>query len=148
MPMLLRALVLLVGLAGPALAASADQLVIVTDEGRYPFSVEIADDPMERARGLMFREAMAEDHGMLFDFAREQPVAFWMKNTPLSLDMIFIKADGTIVRIADDTTPFSTDSIPSGEPVRFVLEVRADTSDRIEIEPGDRIEYQRVAPSK
>ncbi|MEW5421054.1 DUF192 domain-containing protein [Amorphus sp. 3PC139-8] len=144
MQRLIRVLVVLVGLAAPALAM-ADELVVVTDEGRYPFQVEIADDPMERAKGLMFRKEMAADHGMLFDFSREQPVSFWMKNTPLSLDMIFVKADGTIVAIAEDTTPFSTDAVPSGAPVRFVLEVLAGTSDKLDIEPGDRIEHRRVS---
>ncbi|MDQ0316429.1 DUF192 domain-containing protein [Amorphus orientalis] len=139
-----RVLVLVAALLAPGLAAAADTLVVVTDDARHEFTIEIADDPMERAQGLMFREEMAPDHGMLFDFAREQPASFWMKNTPLSLDMIFAKADGTIVRIAEDTTPFSTDSVPSGEPVRFVFEVLAGTSDRLDIEPGDRIEHPRV----
>lgn len=147
MPRLLRVLVFLVAFAAPALAI-ADELTIVTDEGRYPFQVEIADDPMERARGLMFRKQMAADHGMLFDFSREQPVSFWMKNTPLSLDMLFVKEDGTIVAIAEDTTPFSTEGVPSGQPVRFVLEVLAGTSDKLDIEPGDRIEHRRVVPAQ
>ncbi|WP_018701164.1 DUF192 domain-containing protein [Amorphus coralli] len=147
MSRLVSAFLLLIGLAVPALADTP--LTVVTKDGEsHAFTVEIADDPMERARGLMFREEMAPDHGMLFDFAREQPVSFWMKNTPLSLDMIFAKADGTIVRIAENTTPHSTDAVPSGAPVRFVLEVVAGTSDRLGIAPGDRIEHARVTPAE
>lgn len=144
---LVSAFLVFLALAVPALA---DQpLTIVTKDGQsHAFTVEIADDPMERARGLMFREEMAPDHGMLFDFAREQPVSFWMKNTPLSLDMIFAKADGTIVRIAENTTPQSTEAVPSEAPVRFVLEVVAGTSERLGIEAGDRIEHARVSPAE
>src|SRR5690606_8407415 len=93
----------------------------------------------ERAKGLMFRQEMAPDHGMLFDFGREQPVTFWMKNTPLSLDMIFIHADGTIYRIARDVAPMSERLTPSGAPVRYVLEVVAGTGARIGAEPGDHV---------
>ena len=96
----------------------------------------------------MFRTQMARDHGMLFDFKREQPVYFWMKNTYLSLDMIFVKADGTILSIAENTTPLSEATVPSGGPVRFVFEVVAGTSKRLGIAPGDKVVHplMRRAP--
>lgn len=149
MSVIARAVFALFLLAVPAgaFAASTD-LAIVTADGRsHAFTVELADDPIERARGLMFREEMAPDHGMLFDFAREDDVSFWMKNTPLSLDMLFARADGTIVAIAENTTPQSTEPVPSGAPVRFVLEVVGGTAARLGVAPGDRIEHRRVAPA-
>lgn len=146
MSILARAVLAIFLLAMPvgALAADPELAVVTADGGRHAFTIEIADDPIERAQGLMFRETMADDHAMLFDFAREQEVSFWMKNTPLSLDMIFAEADGTIVAIAENTTPQSTRSVPSGAPVRFVLEVVAGTSAKLGIAPGDRIEHARV----
>lgn len=89
----------------------------------------------------MFRRGMPADHGMLFDFATEQPVAFWMKNTPLPLDMIFIDAQGTVAGIAADTVPFSEAPIPSPVPVRAVLEVNAGTAARLGIAVGDRVRH-------
>jgi len=149
MSVIARAVLALLLLAMPVGAYAADtELRILTADGEsHAFTVEIADDPIERARGLMFRETMADDHGMLFDFAREQEVSFWMKNTPLPLDMIFAKADGTIVAIAENTTPQSTEAVPSGAPVRFVLEVVGGTSARLGIAPGDRIAHARVTPA-
>ncbi|MEM8552839.1 MAG: DUF192 domain-containing protein, partial [Pseudomonadota bacterium] len=112
--------------------------------GVHEFSVEIADDPIERAEGLMFREEMARDHGMLFDFAIPGPRSFWMKNTPLSLDIIFIQEDGTVESIVRATTPYSTDPIPSEGAVRFVLEVNAGVADEIALQPGDTLLHQRI----
>jgi uncharacterized membrane protein (UPF0127 family) len=115
------------------------RIVVVTQSGEHIFTVEWALTPEERARGLMFREQMAPDHGMVFDFLVEQPESFWMKNTPLSLDIIFIHANGTVARIARNTVPFSERNIPSGVPVRYVLEVVAGTSDRIGLAGGDTV---------
>ncbi|MGX1309448.1 uncharacterized membrane protein (UPF0127 family) [Amorphus suaedae] len=150
MSVLARAVLAFLLLATPvgAFAASTDLTIVTADGATHAFTVEIADDPMERARGLMFREQMAPDHGMLFDFAREDEVSFWMKNTPLSLDMLFAKADGTIVSIAENTTPQSTEAIPAGAPVRFVLEVVGGTAAKLGIAPGDRIEHARVTPAQ
>src|SRR5262245_30723445 len=83
-----------------ASSSRPDPLVVVTKSGEHPFTVEWATTAQEREHGLMFRESMADDHGMVFDFMVEQDVAFWMKNTPLPLDMIFIHDDGTVARIA------------------------------------------------
>jgi uncharacterized membrane protein (UPF0127 family) len=133
----------------PVQAAAADEFVAVleTATGPHRFAIEIADTPDERAQGLMFRETMAADAGMLFDYGFDQQgVAFWMKNTPLPLDMIFIRSDGTITQIAADTTPFSLEPVPSVLPVRFVLEVNAGTAKRLGLKPGDRLRHPRTTP--
>ena len=80
----------------------------------HPFSVELATNEDERSRGLMFRKQLPDGHGMLFDFEQDRPVAFWMHNTYVSLDMIFIRADGSILRIAENTEPLSDRLVPSG----------------------------------
>ena len=123
----------------PALAFAPGELVVATTKGEQRFTIELARTPEERARGLMYRESMADDHGMLFDFQTEQPVAFWMKNTPMSLDMIFIDGKGRVVSITTDTTPFSEAAIPSWRPVRAVLEVKAGTTARLGIATGDQV---------
>jgi len=116
-----------------------EELVVTTDAGPRRFQVEIADDPQERSRGLMFRRSMAADEGMLFDFKREEPASFWMENTYIPLDMIFIRADGTVESIAERTTPLSRDMVPSKGPVRYVLEINGGLSDTLGIEPGDTV---------
>ena len=135
--------------ATPAAAAesatpvSASEATVVTAAGnRYAFRVELARTPEERVQGLQERQTLAADAGMLFDFAAPQPVTMWMKNTPLALDMIFIAADGRIVNIARDTTPRSLKVIESDGPVRGVLEVRAGTTARLGIRPGDRVVHE------
>lgn len=124
-----------------AATAKAEPLTIVTRSGPKRFDVEVMRDDAGRARGLMFRRHMAADHGMLFDFERDEPVAMWMKNTYLPLDMVFIRPDGTISRIAADTEPLSTAVISSGSPVVAVLELNAGTAAKLGIQPGDRIEH-------
>ncbi|MBK5958360.1 hypothetical protein CCR97_09060 [Rhodoplanes elegans] len=126
------------GLSGAA-AFERQTLEIATKTGVHVFSVEVATTDAERAQGLMHRKELPEGTGMLFDFKRDEPVAMWMKNTYVSLDMIFITADGRIHRIAENTTPMSERIIPSGGPVRGVLEVVAGTAKKLGIAPGDRI---------
>jgi uncharacterized membrane protein (UPF0127 family) len=123
--------------APPALDEGA--LIIEASGGRFEFQVELAKTPTERARGLMFRESLADDHGMLFDFERPQPVAMWMRNTLIPLDILFIRGDGRISRIARDAQPLSDRVLESGEPVRAVLELRGGLTAERDIEPGDRI---------
>jgi len=118
-----------------------EEVVIETGSGSFKFSAEIADEPDERARGLMAREVMPPTHGMLFDFGKNAPVAMWMANTPLSLDMVFIRKDGTVARIASRTTPFSREVIASGEPVTHVLELNGGISAQIGLKIGDRIRH-------
>lgn len=124
-----------------AAAAATEPLTIVTKAGPKRFSVEVMRDDAGRSRGLMFRRHMAADHGMLFDFERDEPVTMWMKNTYLPLDMVFIRPDGTISRIAADTEPLSTAIIPSGSPVNAVLELNAGTAAKLGIQPGDRVDH-------
>lgn len=122
------------------------ELVIESPDAAHRFTVELAATPEARSRGLMFRERMDPDHGMLFDFQTEQNVAFWMKNTPLPLDILFIDGTGKVVRIAADTVPFSEAPIPSRTPIRAVLELNAGTAARLDIAPGARVKHPIFAP--
>jgi hypothetical protein len=135
-------LLLLGACSRPQAETSPDGLAMETitidaDKGPVAFQVEVASDFASREKGLMFRKTMQPDHGMLFDFKVTQGVAFWMKNTILPLDMIFILPDGVISSVASDTKPFSTDEIPSAEPVRAVLEINAGRAAALGIVPGD-----------
>ncbi len=103
------------------------------------FVAELASTPAERGKGLMFRTELADNHGMLFDFKETRDVNMWMKNTPLSLDMIFSDEDGKIVYVARNTVPYSEEIITPGVPVYAVLEVKAGTAHRLKIKPGDRL---------
>lgn len=144
-PVLARisALVLLGSLCvGPAAhAASIQPLEIVTKSGVQVFSVEIATTEDEKTTGLMYRKELPDGKGMLFDFSPEQQVSMWMKNTFISLDMIFIRADGRILRIAESTEPQSTKIISSGGLAKGVLEVIAGTARKYGIAPGDRVAH-------
>jgi uncharacterized membrane protein (UPF0127 family) len=120
-------------------AASVQPLEIVTKSGVQVFSVEMATTEEEKTTGLMYRKELADGKGMLFDFSPEQEVSMWMKNTFISLDMIFIRADGRILRIAENTEPQSTKIIPSRGLAKGVLEVIAGTAKKYGIEPGDRV---------
>lgn len=126
-------------LAWPAQAASTETLEIATRTGVRVFTVEIARTDEERRTGLMHRRHLPEGRGMLFDFSSPQEISMWMKNTYISLDMIFIDADGRILRIAEDTEPESTRIISSRGPARAVLEVIAGTARKYGIAPGDRV---------
>lgn len=117
-------------------------VIIETDTDEHVFEVELALTPGDRARGLMFRTELAPDAGMLFDFGAEQRVSMWMRNTYVALDMLFADADGVILRIEPNTTPLSERIIESGAPVRYVLEVVAGTTERLNIAPGNRIVVQ------
>jgi uncharacterized membrane protein (UPF0127 family) len=135
------AVLLAVCIAGPAFAAAGEAtLEIVTKGGVRAFIVELATTEAEREHGLMFRKTLPEGGGMLFDFKEERPVAFWMHNTYIPLDMIFIRADGLILNIAENTKPLSDALVPSGGPVRSVLEVIGGTARKLGIAPGDRVE--------
>jgi uncharacterized membrane protein (UPF0127 family) len=125
--------------AGPVRPAALQTLEIASKTGVHTFSVEMAENDADRAKGLMFRKELPEGRGMLFDFHRDQDVSFWMENTYIPLDMIFIRGDGRILRIAENTEPLSTRMIPSGGPVRAVLEVIGGTARKLGIAPGDRV---------
>ncbi len=118
-------------------------LTIVTASGaRHPFRVEVADTDLKRAQGLQWRKSLSAETGMLFDFHKPQPVFFWMKNTFVALDMIFIAGDGRIINIARETTPQSLTVIPSKAPARAVLEIAGGLAKRLGITKGDGVEHR------
>jgi uncharacterized membrane protein (UPF0127 family) len=135
-----------VTIAGPAWAAELKTLEIANKTGVHVFAVEIADTDATREKGLMFRKSLPEGQGMLFDFHEEQPVGFWMQNTYIPLDMIFIRGDGSILRIAENTEPLSTRIIPSGGPVRAVLELIGGSAHKFGIAPGDKVAFPIFKP--
>jgi uncharacterized membrane protein (UPF0127 family) len=134
-------------LSGGALAQSRDvtfpksSLVVVTNNREIKFDVELALNDAERSRGLMFREKLGPYDGMLFDFYQEAPVSFWMKNTLIPLDMVFIAGDGTIKHVHSNAVPLSTDTIPSQFPVRAVLEINGGSARLLGIKPGDKVKH-------
>ncbi|UJW73576.1 DUF192 domain-containing protein [Rhizobium sp. SL42] len=146
------ALFLLVGLVLPSLAEvtfDTGKLTIETTTGEVrEFDVEWAISMEQRARGLMQREHLAEDAGMLFDFGESRMVTMWMANTPLSLDMLFINETGRIVRVAERTTPFSEAIVGSGEPVRYVLEIRGGRAGQLGIAAGSRMRLPLAVPQR
>jgi len=126
-------------------------VVIDAEHGPVKFQTEVAADPASQETGLMFRKSLAPDAGMLFDFHRPDFQTFWMKNTVIPLDMIFIRADGTISSIAPNATPYSETPIPSYEPVRAVLEIGGGRAAQLGILPGDHVHasiFGNAAPGK
>ncbi|CAN5882003.1 DUF192 domain-containing protein [soil metagenome] len=116
--------------------------LVITSGGRdLKFDVEMATNDAERARGLMFREKLGPYDGMLFDFHQEAPVSFWMKNTLIPLDMVFIGADGTVRHVHSNAVPLSTDAVPSQFPVRGVLEINGGSARLLGIKPGDKVKH-------
>ena len=146
----LMALTGLVFIALPALAAQQfasfgkGELTIQTAAGPQKFAIELATDDVQREQGLMYRTRMAADAGMLFIYPHEQPVAMWMKNTNLPLDMLFVRADGTIARIRENAVPYSRENIPSGEPVQFVIELNAGRAQALGIKEGGHIRAPEI----
>ena len=126
-----------VGLIGPAMAADDTRLTIDTDHGPQVFTVELATTSEQMERGLMFRRNLPPDAGMLFVYPESQRVAFWMKNTLIPLDMLFIAGDNKVSRIVERTVPLSETPISSVGEVRAVLEVNGGTAARLGIKPGD-----------
>ncbi len=118
-----------------------EPVTVETQGGKEIFKAEIADTPELRQKGLMFRKQLGADEGMLFDFGAPRPVHMWMKNTYISLDMIFIRKDGTVVAIGANTEPLSEAVVGVEEPVKGVLEVAAGTAARIGLKPGDRVHH-------
>jgi uncharacterized membrane protein (UPF0127 family) len=118
-------------------------LVAETASGEKSFTIEVADEDHERAAGLMFRTEMPDDHGMLFEFQQTRPVAFWMKNTPMPLDLVFIGEDGKVIAVLPGE-PFSTASITPNAPTRFVLELKAGTAQKAGIVDGVRLRHPRI----
>ena len=131
--------------AGQAIACTYEQIDIRTGAGVSTYSIEIADDAAERAQGLMFRETMPRDHGMYFVYPTGRPVAFWMKNTPLPLDIIYINERGIVCSIAADTTPFSEEALPSGCAAQTVLELNGGEAKAAGIRVGAPVRHPAVA---
>ena len=131
------------GLRAEEALTKIEPLTIATDGDATMFTVEIADTDITRERGLMFRQRLPEGHGMLFDFGEPRPVSMWMKNTYIPLDMVFIRSDGTIAYIAENTVPKSLDTIGITEPVLAVLELPAGTARKKDIRAGDMV-YHRL----
>jgi uncharacterized membrane protein (UPF0127 family) len=123
----------------PFAALPQAEIEVATTSGAHRFRVWIAADDRSRSRGLMFIREMAEDRGMLFIFPVPQPAAFWMKDTYISLDLIFIDPLGRVLNVARDARPFSLSPIESDGPVLAVLELPAGTAARIGLAPGDQV---------
>jgi uncharacterized membrane protein (UPF0127 family) len=132
--------------AGQAEIRPLQPLVIQTPAGARTFQVELAGTPRQREVGLMCRQAMAGDRGMLFDFKRPQPVAFWMRNTLIPLDIIYIRADGRILSIARNAQPMDDTLLPSGGVILGVLELRGGRAAELGLLPGDRVAHRMFKP--
>ena len=129
-----------------AAAQGLEPLEITTASGAHPFQVEIANNEATREKGLMFRRFMPADRGMLFEFERSEPVAFWMKNTYISLDMVFIARDGVVTHVAANAEPLSEAVVPSGGPCVAVLELNGGVAARIGLVPGDKVQAAFFKP--
>jgi uncharacterized membrane protein (UPF0127 family) len=142
--LLVFAFALAFGLSGVVAgeAPRLEAIVIETGQASLDLTVEIADTPQLRERGLMFRHRLGERRGMLFLYGRAQPVAMWMKNTYIALDMVFVRGDGTVSEIVRNTVPLSLDTIQSDEPVKAVLEIAAGQADALGLKPGAVIRHR------
>lgn len=134
--------------AAPALAQDAAQpelelspLTIVSGDTRHAFTVELANDPIEISTGMMFRESMAADRGMLFDLGEPREASFWMKNTLIPLDMLFINSEGEILAIAENAVPRSERQVAPGVVSKAVLELNGGASAELGLSPGDVVEH-------
>ncbi|MCU0903069.1 MAG: DUF192 domain-containing protein [Tabrizicola sp.] len=141
-------LALSLGLPQAALAEAAcapDRLDIRWADGRESFAVDVADDPGERAQGLMFRETMPLSEGMLFVYEAPKRPSFWMKNTLIPLDMIFADPTGTVTRVHANAIPGDLTPIDGGEGVQFVLEINGGLAAKLGIEPGAELRHPAIA---
>jgi len=125
--------------SAPAFALPTENISVDTAKGHTAFKVEIAGDHASQEKGLMYRKKMAANAGMLFDFHTTVMTSFWMKNTVLPLDIIFIRTDGSVSSIAANAVPMSETPIPSSEPIRAVLELNAGRAAQIGMAPGDKV---------
>lgn len=133
-------------LARAQLAAfGKSELTIVTAGGNQHFTIEEAKTPEQMTQGLMYRRAMPADAGMLFEYEHPQPAAFWMKNTLIPLDMLFIATDGTVLDIHERAVPLSLDPIGTDQPVLAVLELNGGTVSRLGIKRGDKVDHPLFA---
>lgn len=140
----LVALALLVACADASSMLPVETIVIDTHKGPVSFRVEVAGDVESQERGLMNRKQMPADAGMLFDFRRARFVTFWMKDTYIPLDMLFVRADGTISSVEPNAVPLSTDPISSAEPIVVVIELNGGRAHDLDIEPGDKVHAAEI----
>lgn len=137
-----------VGLSAQAIAECSPSVVAIKgDFGQARFNIEVADDAGERAQGLMFRESMPYASGMLFVYESPRSVAFWMRNTLIPLDMIFIDSTGTIAHIHENAIPLDETPIPGGDQILAVLEINAGLSKRLGLETGNVLQHEAFTPS-
>lgn len=123
---------------------ATSQGTLVTPSGEHVISVELAATPEQREVGLMNRQSMPADQGMLFDFMETRPVTMWMKNTYIPLDMIFMDEAGTVTHVARNTEPLSLDIVSSQGPARYVLELNGGAAARFGVEKGSRLEHPSI----
>ncbi|MEM7752931.1 MAG: DUF192 domain-containing protein [Pseudomonadota bacterium] len=141
----MRSLIALLATSVSALAACDEARVDLRgDWGQARFSVEVADTPAERSQGLMHREDMPRSAGMLFVYERPQPVSFWMRNTLIPLDMIFMDAEGTVQRVHENAIPLDETSIPGGTEIQYVLEINGGLSSRLGIVEGSELRHPAI----
>ena len=126
----------------PVSGLAVIDLVVERGATKLPFKVELAASPEAQSKGLMFRDKLGDNEGMLFPSEVPEPRSFWMKNTPLSLDIIFVGSDGRISNIAANTVPYSLDSVPSDGFAIAVLELRAGRAKELGIVPGDKVVWK------
>jgi uncharacterized protein len=128
-----------------AVQSRLERFEIATSGGKQVFQVEVMRTPEEKAKGLMFRQFLPDDRGMLFDFEREQPVSMWMRNTYIPLDMLFIRADGTVHHVHARAQPLDETPIPSNGNVRFVLEINGGAAAKLGLKAGDKVSHPLIA---
>lgn len=132
----------------PAYAMRRENLKLLTAHGTHVIEVEIADTPQEKTQGLMFRTHLEDNRGMLFAYDTPQEITMWMRNTYIPLDMVFIRADGTVHRIETRTEPLSEDIIASRGEVTACLELAGGAAERLGLKPGDRVEHRFFSAAK
>ncbi|SLN59801.1 DUF192 domain-containing protein [Roseisalinus antarcticus] len=148
-PRTLLALALWAGLAGAVAAqglCAEDRVTVIGDWGQARFGVAVADEPGERAQGLMYVERMPTMSGMLFVYERPQRASFWMENTLFPLDMIFAGPDGTVTRVHDNAIPLDRTGIDGGPDVQYVLEINGGLAGQLGIAPGDILQHPAIGP--
>lgn len=129
---------------GQPVLTPLEPLTLKTSKGSFAFQVEIADSPNEREYGLMCRRSLAADHGMLFIFSRAEPQMFWMRNTLIPLDIVYIGADGRVVSISRSVQPLDESGAPSAGPAKYVLEIPGGRAAQIGLLPGDRVLHRAL----
>ena len=139
-------LALTAGTAQAQMACREDRVLVKGDWGQTNFAVEIADDPQERSRGLMFVEEMGTLEGMLFIYDGPQRASFWMRNTLIPLDMIFAAPDGTVTAVHENAVPMDETGIDGGDGVQYVLEINGGMAARLGIGPGDVLQHPAMGP--